>query len=143
MDALDWNKRSLDLTWRIATPEDIVNLRELHARDGGRINPSILPALDEAPVLLTLAALDENGKVVYGAYIENVAHIRAIGVHKHGLMSLLGLKRMLGSFLVGAGFRMCKINFRRQMTFSVRPLLEAAGFVAEDGQGPNFQYLLR
>lgn len=118
-------------------------LRELHARDGGRINPSILPALDEKPVLLTLVGENEHGEVVYGAYIESVAHIRAIGVHRAGLRSLLGLAPVFRGFLRAAGFRMVKINFRRQLTFAVRPILVEAGFDPEDGQGPNFQYRLR
>lgn len=142
MMPLDWRKRSLELTWRIATPEDMDALRELNAR-GSRVNPSALPNLEEPPVLVTLVAEDEYGTIVYGAYVEAVAHIRAIGVHRHGLESLLGLKGLFVSFLRAAHFRMVKVNFRRQLTFAVRPLLEREGFVAEDEQGPNFQFGLR
>jgi hypothetical protein len=142
-DPLAWRRRSGELTWRIATAEDMETLKRVHLRDGGRINPSALPDLDERPVLLTLAAEDEHGQVVYGAYIEAIAHIRAIGVHKHGLNSLLGLKDMFVGFLRAAGFRMVKVNFKRHMTFTVRPLLVKEGFVEEDQQGPNFQYRLR
>lgn len=143
MNPFDWRQRSGPLTWRIATPPDIEILRDIQAHADSRINPSMLPDLDQKPVLLTMVAENEHGEVVYGAYIENVAHIRAIGVHKAGLRSLLGLKPMLRGFLRAAGFRMVKINFRRQLTFAVRPLLVEAGFDAEDEQGPNFQYMLR
>jgi hypothetical protein len=140
---LDWRRRSYDLTWRIARPEDMETLRTLHRRDGGRINPSVLPNLEEPPVLVALVAEDEHGEIVYGAYVEAIAHIRAIGVHRHGLESLIGLKSALASFLRAAKFRMVKVNFRRQMTFAVRPLLIQEGFVEEDQQGPNFAYRLR
>lgn len=143
VDPLEWRRKCGELTWRIATPEDIEKLRAIHGLHAGRVNPPMLPELDEQPVILTLAAEDEHGKVVFGAYVEVVAHIRAIGVHRNGLSSLLGLKDMFVSFLRAAGFRMVKINFKRPMTFAVRPLLKEAGFDEEDQQGPNFHYLLR
>jgi len=142
-DPKHWRHRSIDLTWRLATPADLPRLAELHKKTGKRLNDSTLPDLLTPPVLLALVAEDEHGTIAYGAYVENVAHIRAIGAHRHGLASLLGLRRMFHAFLAGAGFRMAKVNFKRQLTGAVRKPLEDAGFVAEDGQGPNFQFLLR
>jgi hypothetical protein len=123
-------------------PADDDKLREIHAQKGRRLNDSELPNLFAAPVRLTLVGEDEHGEIVYGAYVENVAHIRAIGVHRNGLRSLLGLRSVFVAFLRSAGYRLCKINFKRQMTAAVRGPLIEAGFRPEDKQGPNFTFRL-
>ena len=130
----DYRKTTGELTWRLATPDDLPRIRKmrntterlLHQRQDqiGLFSP---------PVLLTLVAENEHGKIIEALYVESIVEIRKISCTTSGLEETAGLEADLYQWLRGIGFKQAIINTNHGLRERMRPVLEKLGFKCQDG----------
>lgn len=131
---IGWTKKTGSLTWRLGTPDDLPAIRRLrniserflHQRQSqiGLFSP---------PVLLTLVAENEKGKIVEALYVQSIVEISKIGCTGSGLDETAGLEADLYAWLKKIGFKQAIINTNHTLRERMRPVLEKLGFKCQDG----------
>lgn len=121
------------LTWRLATPDDLPRIRRLrniserflHQRQSqiGLFSP---------PVLLTLVAENEHGRIVDALYVQSIVEISKIACTEAGLEETAGLEEDLYAWLRGIGFKKAIINTNHGLREHMKPVLEKLGFRCAD-----------
>ena len=95
-----WTRKTGALTWRLAVPDDLLAIRKLrnisHRLTG---EPQRNPRLFSMPVLLTLVAEDETGKVVDCLYVEAIAELVKMGCGPDSFAEMAGLEEDLSMWL--------------------------------------------
>ena len=137
MDANFWKgyrRTTGKLTWRLSTTDDLPRIRKLrnvterflHQRQSqiGLFSP---------PVLLTLVAENEHGKIVDCLYVQSIVEISKITCSEDGLEETAGLAEDLHNWLRGIGFKQAIINTNHGLREHMRPVLEKLGFKCQDG----------
>ena len=129
----DYRRCTGKLVWRLATPDDLPAIRHLrniserflHQRQS-RIG------LFSPPVLLTLVAENERGKIVDALYVQSVVEISKIACTESGFEETAGLEADLYAWLRGIGFREAIIKTNLGLRERMRPILEKLGFKCGD-----------
>ena len=129
----DYRKTTGKLTWRLATADDLPKIRRirniserfLHQRQSQI-------SLFSPPVLLTLVAENEHGKIVECLYIQSVVEISKISCTEAGFEETAGLEADLYQWLRGMGFKTATIRTRKSLKEKMRVVLEHLGFHCED-----------
>ena len=130
----DYRRCTGKLTWRLATPDDLPRIRKmrniterfLHQRQSQI-------GLFSSPVLLTLVAENEHGKIVDALYVQSVVEISKISCTEAGFEETAGLEADLYAWLKGIGFKQAIINTNHGLCERMRPVLEKLGFNCQDG----------
>jgi hypothetical protein len=126
----EWRAESDGLVWRIAVAEDagvIARMWEAKARLLGA--KCSLPDLFASPVVLTLVAEDERGRVVDGAFFEAVIDCTKLSGRPGGFQSLTGIAGELGAFFQSRTFRRATAAMPPKVSEKMAAGLERAGFV--------------
>lgn len=130
----DYRRCTGKLVWRLATPDDlpaIRRLRNLSERFLHQKQSQI--GLFSPPVLLTLVAENEHGKIVDCLYVQSIVEISKISCTKAGFEEIAGLEADLYAWLRGIGFKQAIINTNHGLREHMRPVLEKLGFKCQDG----------
>lgn len=102
----NWTKCTGSLRWRLATPDDLPAIRRLrNASQRLTGEPQRNPALFDMPVLLTLVAENQDGKIVDALYLEAQVELVKIGCSPDGLAEIAGLEEDLSIYLKSIGIR--------------------------------------
>jgi hypothetical protein len=102
----EWRRTSDGLTWRIATAEDMPAIERIWQAKARVIGVKCsLPDLFAPPVVLTLVAEDDTGRVVDGAFLEAVIDVTKLGARPGGFQSLTGIADELAAFARRRKFR--------------------------------------
>src|ERR1035437_3948435 len=113
MDASFWkgySKKIGRLTWRLATADDLLAMRRIKNVTERFLNQrQKVPPLLSSPVLLTLVAENEKGKVVDVLYVESQVEICKMGCTQAGFEGTTGLAEDLHEWLKGVGFKSANI----------------------------------
>lgn len=110
---IDWSiyrKRVGDLTWRAATFDDVPVILRLWKTTDRLLGEQDKPMLFARPVLLTLVAEDDAGRIVDALYLEATVDITKIGCSRSGFEGALPLAEDLRQWLRSRGFRMARIT---------------------------------
>ncbi len=101
-----WTKKTGLLTWRLATPDDLPSIRRLRNISERFMGmPQRDTPLFSMPVLLTLVAENENGKIVDCLYLEAQVELVKMGCSAESLIELAGLEEDLSGWLRSIGIR--------------------------------------
>lgn len=126
----EWRQPSEGLTWRIAVPEDMPAIERIWRAKAMVLGVKApLPDLFAPPVILTLVAEDERGRVVDGAFLEAVVDVTKIGARPGGFRSLAGIAEELACFVRSRKFRRVTAAMPRKVSDKMADGLERAGFV--------------
>ena len=102
----DWTKCTGKLTWRLATPVDLLSIRRLrNVSERFMGMPQRNPTLFSMPVLLTLVATNERGKIVDCLYLEAQVELVKLACTAESLTELAGLEEDLSTWLKSVGIR--------------------------------------
>ena len=102
----DWSKTTGKLTWRLAVPSDLPAIRRLKNVSERFLGmPQRNPALFSMPVLLTLVAENERGKLVDCLYLEAQVELVKMGCVSSAVDELAGLEEDLSTWLKSIGIR--------------------------------------
>lgn len=130
----DYRRCTGKLTWRLATPEDLPSIRRIRGATERFLHQRQSQIdLFSPPVLLTLVAENEHGKVVDALYVQSIVEISKIACAGTGFEETAGLEEDLLAWLVGIGFRQAIINTNHTLRERMRPVLEKLGFNCQDG----------
>ena len=101
-----WTKKTGKLTWRPATPQDLPAIRRLiNISERFLHQPQRNPALFSMPVLLTLVAENERGKIVDCLYAEAQVELVKMACSPESLIELPLLEEDLSTWLRSIGIR--------------------------------------
>lgn len=102
----DYRKTTGRLTWRLAVPNDLSAIRRLrNVSERFLQQPQRNPSLFDLPVLLTLVAENERGKLVDCIYVEAQVEIIKMACTESGAVESAGLEEDLSLWLKSLGFR--------------------------------------
>jgi hypothetical protein len=129
----DYRKTTGRLTWRLATPGDLPRIRRLiNVSERFLHQKQSRIGLFSPPVLLTLVAENERGKIVDALCVESVVEISKIACTRAGFEETAGLEADLYTWLRGVGFKQAIINTNHGLRERMRPILERLGFRCKD-----------
>jgi len=129
-----YRKRTGELTWRLATPDDIPAIRRLrNATERLLHTPQGANSVFSLPVLLALVAEDDNGKVVDVIQVEAQLEIIKQSCNSVGFHEAAGLKDDLAAWARALGFKTARITLQTRFRETMKAVLYAAGFRCEDG----------
>lgn len=136
VEVVDWKnyrKRTGQLTWRLATRDDlpaIEKLRGVSERFLGRIQAN--PDLFRPPILIALVAEDKEGRIVDLLYVEAQVEIVKMACTNQGFKEAWRLDEDLRGWLKGRGFQKVIIRTTRRLKQAMAATLEWAGFRCHD-----------
>ena len=125
----DWTLSAEGLRWRIATEADLPALYRLQDMAEQRMGEQERPDLMAFPVVLTLLAEDEQGRIVDGLYVEFEAYVRMLGLSRRGMISAEALVPMLASFLVSRKIRLGRVAVPVRLARVMQASLERMGLI--------------
>ncbi|MGP8269104.1 MAG: hypothetical protein ACLQLH_03475 [Terracidiphilus sp.] len=129
---LEWRAESHGLTWRVALPGDMPAIERIWKAKGKLVGNDSRPDLFAFPVVLTVVAEDERGRIVDGAFLECVVDITKLGASRRGFKSLMGISRFLAGFVASRKMRMVYAIMPFWISRKMAPLLEKHGFEERD-----------
>jgi len=101
-----WSKRTGKLVWRLAVPADLPSIRRLrNVSERFLGQPQRNPTLFSMPVLLTLVAENERGRIVDCLYLEAQVELVKLACTAESLGELAGLEEDLSTWLKSIGIR--------------------------------------
>lgn len=104
------------LTWRLATMNDLPQLRALWAEMDAKLGKQDKPDLFDMPVLLTLVAVDDlTGEIATAIYGECVVDWTMIGTSRRAARTLPQLHPWLALFLFPRKIRLARILVPRRL----------------------------
>lgn len=129
----NYRRRTGELTWRAATPDDmpaierlrVVSERLLHRKQAA-------PNLFETPVLLALVAEDKSGAIVDLVYAEAQVEIVKVACSRQGFKEAWVLEQDLRHWLKARGFRKAIIRTTHRLKHAMSDALQWAGFRSHD-----------
>jgi hypothetical protein len=124
-----YRKTTGELTWRVATPEDlprILKLRKIMDRFLGQKQDD--PLLFSRPVLLCLVAENRDGLVVDGLYVEAKVEILKLNCTERGFRETAALVDDLYPWLKALGFRFANVVVTNRLADRMGATLKACGF---------------
>lgn len=129
----DYRKTTGALTWRLAVPDDLLAIRRLRNASERFLNQRQrkIP-LFSSPVLLTLVAEDETGRIVDALFVESQVEIIKIGCSQAGFDETAGLEPDLCAWLRGIGFKRANIRMVHSLKEKMASLLGGLGFSCGD-----------
>jgi hypothetical protein len=128
-----YSKKTGRLTWRLAVPDDLPAIRRLrNIAERFLHQKQSQIELFSPPVLLTLVAENEHGKIVDCLYVQSIVEISKISCTEAGFEETAGLEADLYAWLRGIGFKQAIINTNHGLRERMRPLLEKLGFKCGD-----------
>lgn len=135
----DYKKTTGELTWRLAVPDDLLAIRKLRIASERFLNQKQrnIP-LFSSPILLTLVAEDETGKIVDALYIETQVEIAKIGCSEAGFTETAGLAEDLSMWLRAIGYKRANIKTVHALKEKMTGLLGALGFSCGDSEFSNW-----
>lgn len=129
----DYRRRTGELVWRLATPEDqpaIDKLRKASERFLGREQSN--PDLFRTPVLIALVAEDKSGAVVDLIYAEAQVEIVKVACSREGFKESWMLEKDLRDWLKSRGFNKAIIRVTHRLKHVMSDALTWAGFRSHD-----------
>lgn len=142
----DWKTWSLDakgLRWRIALPSDQPALTALLDDAESILGKQERANLFEFPVVLTLVAEDEEGRIIDGLYIEFEAFVRKLGLNRQGMQSAEALVPMLGGFLESRKIRLGRVAVPRRLARVMRESMARMKMYCDDSDFIHFVRRIR
>lgn len=124
-----WSRCTGKLLWRAAEAKDLPAIRRLQnvaERFSGV--PQRRPNLFDLPVLLTLVAEDQNGKIIDALYLEAQVEIVKLASTAAGFEESEKLQNDLVPWLRSLGFRTCLATTPHQLKEKMTPGLLLSGF---------------
>lgn len=125
----DYRKQAGGLTWRLATLEDVPAIIALWMTTDKLLGPQDKPHLFAFPVLLTLVAVDEDGKIMDAVYFEGEVSVTKIGASKDGFEAFAPVVEDARNWLKAIGFRLARITIPAELQAVMAPTLRSYGFV--------------
>lgn len=143
MDASFWkgySKKTGRLTWRLATADDLLAMRRIKNVTERFLNQrqKVSPLLS-SPVLLTLVAENEKGKVVDVLYVEAQVEICKMACTQAGFEETTGLAEDLHEWLKGVGFKSANIKMNLNLKETMAPQMKELGFTCVDDRFSHWQ----
>ena len=130
-----WTKTTGLLTWRLAVPDDLPAIRRLRNASERFLNqPQRDTPLFSSPVLLTLVAEDEPGRIVDALFVESQVEIVKIGCSEAGFAETAGLEADLSAWLRGIGFKRANVKMVHVLREKMGAVLGAMGFSCGDDE---------
>ena len=130
----NYRKTTGKLTWRLATPDDLPRIRKMRNISERFLHQKQSQiGLFSPPVLLTLVAENEHGKIVDCLYVQSIVEISKISCIEAGFEETAGLEADLYAWLRGIGFKQAIINTNHGLRERMRPILEKLNFKCQDG----------
>lgn len=124
-----WSKRTGDLLWRAAEPRDLPAIRRLqNVAERFMGVPQKKLSLFELPILLTLVAENERGKIVDAIVIEAQVEIVKLSCTSAGFEESDQLQDDLAPWLRSLGFRTVLATTPPQFKERMTPGLVRSGF---------------
>ena len=128
----EWRRTSDGLTWRVALPEDMPAIQRIWDAKARVIGVKCsLPDLFAPPVLLTLVAEDDRGRIVDGVFLEAIVDVTKLGAKPGGFQSLTGIADELASFVHNRKFRLVMAAMPGKAAEKMADGLKEAGFHEE------------
>lgn len=127
-----YRKQAGNLTWRAATEHDVPSILRLWKVTERLLGKQDKPMLFARPVLLTLVAEDQNGRIVDALYVEATVDITKIGCSREGFEGALPLAEDIRAWLTGRGFRIARICIPKKLRMTMAPVLRAFRFWPAD-----------
>lgn len=121
------------LTWRLATVDDlpaILKLWRTKERFLGRKQD--MPPLFARPTLITLVAVDDNGVIRDGLYVEATVDVTKLGCSQDGFESTLAVYEDIADWLKDRGFRLASIVTPKKLATRMSALLTKMGFQSKE-----------
>jgi hypothetical protein len=129
----DYRRCTGKLTWRLATPDDLPSIRKMRNISERFLHQKQSQiGLFSPPVLLTLVAENERGKIVDCLYVQSIVEISKISCTEAGFEETAGLEADLYAWLREIGFKQAIINTNHGLREWMRPVLEKLGFTCKD-----------
>lgn len=128
----NYRRRVGDLTWRLATVEDIPEILRLWRVTDRLLGPQDKPMLFASPVLLTLVAEDGGGKIVDALYCEAVLDVTKIGCSRAGFDGAEVIVEDLRQWAARRSFRLARIAIPRALIGAMESVLRRFGFACAD-----------
>ena len=121
------------LTWRLATPNDLPAIRRLrNVTERFLKQPQRNPQLFSLPVLLSLVAENEHGRIVDLVYVEAHVEVVKVACSAVGLEESFALDEDLSAWLRSIGFRTALVTTNHRLKPRMADELKAAGFKCMD-----------
>lgn len=122
-----------ELSWRLATPDDLPAIRRLRNVAERFLNkPQRNPGLFERPVLLALVAENSRGKIVDLVYVEAQVEIVKMALTAVGFQESIALEEDLAPWLRGLGFKTAIVTTNQTLKGKMEQRLKSAGFMCMD-----------
>lgn len=124
-----WRRTKGGLTWRVAVEQDLPAIERVWKAKARVLGAKCeLPDLFAWPVVITLVAEDERGRVVDGVFIEAVADVTKLGGTSQGFESLAAIEKDLAGFLASRKFRRITAAMPARVSEKMADGLKGAGF---------------
>ncbi len=96
----EWRRESEGLVWRAALPADLSAIKRVWKAKARILGVKCtMPDLFAWPVILTLVAEDQRGRIVDGVFLEASVDVTKLGANPNGFASLGGLADELAHFV--------------------------------------------
>jgi hypothetical protein len=131
----DWSnyrRRAGDLTWRLATVEDIPDILKLWRTTEKLLGKQDKPMLFAPPVLLAMVAEDDHGKICDAFYCEAVLDVTKIGCSRRGFEGSEVIVEDLRKWAARRSFRLARIAIPKKLAGVMAATLKLFGFSCVD-----------
>jgi len=129
----DWTRCTGKLTWRLATPDDLPAIRRLrNVSERFLKQPQRNPSLFRVPVLLTLVAENERGKIADCVYFEAQVEIVKLACTPESLAESSQLQDDVALWLKSMGIETVLMKVLPEHKPQMAAGIEALGFKCMD-----------
>lgn len=135
MEVINWTnyrRKVGDLTWRLATIDDIPEILALWRVTDRLLGKQDKPMLFAPPVMLTMVAEDDAGKIVDALYCEAVLDVTKIGCSRAGFDGAEAVVEDLRKWAAHRSFRLARIAIPRRLLGAMEGVLRRFGFHCAD-----------
>jgi hypothetical protein len=132
MDWTNYRRRVGDLTWRLATIDDIPDILRLWRVTERLLGKQDKPMLFAPPVLLTMVAENDQGEIVDAFYCEAVIDVTKIGCSRSGFEGCEVLIEDLRQWARHRSFRLARIAIPTKLKNLMAATLKKFGFSCVD-----------